>query len=732
MLTRSSRFLAVANEAMCRPIRTLTEAKGHDAALHNLASFGGAGGQHAASIATILGIKRILIHKYSSILSAYGMALADLVHEEQVPAASEYSDDILPKLDTEFEFLEQKAEQALVEQNISPTRITSERYLNLRYRGSDNAIMIRAGRSSREDSSFLTEFVAAHHKEFGFTPKDSPVMVDDIRVRSVGRSTLDIPASFSSQSLAATTSKAANMSATPSEYSQTYFEGLGWTNTPVYLLQTLPTGCQIPGPSLIIDNTQTILITPSSTATILDNLIVMDLSSNKSQSHLPTQVDPIQLTIFSHRFMSIAEQMGRALQKTSVSANIKERLDFTCAVFAPDGSLVANAPHVPAMIGSMAYAVKWQIEHWAGNKDGLQPGDVILSNSPMCGGVHLPDLTTITPVFDAAGKEILFWTASRGHHADVGGIQPGSMPPNSREIWEEGAVFTAFKIVSNGGILNETELISHLMSPAKYPGCSATRCLKDNVSDLRAQIAANQRGATLIGKLIQDYGLQTVLVYMGEIQGAAELAVRNLLKDVVVRKGKTVFEALDFMDDGSRIRLKVTINRETGDARFDFGGTGKEVYGWSRYFSFFSPSLLGLCNSLANVRNFAGNWNAPIAITHSAILYALRCMVGVEIPLNQGALKPIDVAVPEKSLLRPSARAACCAGNVLTSQRIVDVIFKAFEVMAASQGCIYPPQMHSEEVHGRRLLMLVVLGMNNFCFGSDGKQPASIERTVAD
>lgn len=552
---------------MCRPIRALTEAKGHDAALHNLASFGGAGGQHAADIAKLLGIRRILIHKYSSILSAYGMALAEVVHEEQTPSASVYSAELLPQLTVDFENLEEKAHGALTDQGIALDRISCERYLNMRYRGSDTAIMIREPPGS---GSFLDAFAAAHHKEFSFTPQNGVVIIDAIRVRASGRSSLDYP-SFSVAEL----NNLEEVKTPPASISnQVYFETLGWTHTAVYHLQELQRGSKIVGPAIIIDNTQTIIIPPGCMARITSSIIAIDINERRIPQVSATSYDPIQLTIFGHRFMGISEQMGRALQKTSVSTNIKDRLDFSCAVFAPDGSLVSNAPHVPAMIGSMAYAVHWQIQYWG---DRLEPGDVILSNSPVCGGVHLPDLTTITPVFDPEGKKIIFWTASRGHHADVGGILPGSMPPNSREIWQEGAVFEAFKVVEKG-MLNEEGLIERLMEPAKYPGCSATRCLRDNLSDIQAQIAANNRGSQLIQSLIEDYGVDVVQFYMSEIQKAAEHAVRGLLKETARQRGDT-FQAVDYMDDGTAIKLTVKIDEETGDATFDFSGTGREVYG---------------------------------------------------------------------------------------------------------------------------------------------------------
>ncbi|KAI4596365.1 hypothetical protein KJ359_005494 [Pestalotiopsis sp. 9143b] len=642
-------YLDIANESMCRPIRTLTEAKGYDAGLHNLASFGGAGGQHACDIARKLGISRVLIHKYSSVLSAYGMALADVVHEERSPCAAVYSEDKLAGFSAELDSLEAKAAEALQQQRIQKSRITSERYLNMRFQGSDNPLMIQ---ESSRGSGFLDAFKAAHQQQFGFLPVDRDVLIDDFRVRCIGSSTVDVEKPWKAEfaTLEAVTVTEAK------ETRDLYFKELGWHKSPMHYLGDLKPGSRIAGPALIMDNKQTIVVTPGATATVLTNNVVIDVEVTRKEDISSEQADPIQLSIFGHRFMGVAEQMGRALQKTSVSTNIKERLDFSCTVFSPDGSLVANAPHVPAMIGSMAFAVKWQIDHWKGD---LRPGDVILSNSPVCGGVHLPDMTVITPVFDDNGQ-IIFWTASRGHHADVGGILPGSMPPNSKELWEEGAVIKSFKVIE-GGVFKEEELIDLLMAPGKIPGVSGTRCLRDNISDIKAQAAANHRGSQLIHGLIADYGLKVVQFYMGEIIGAAELAVRDMLKRIYTSTNGKPLEAVDYMDDGTPIQLKVTIDSATGGAAFDFAGTGPEAY---------------------------GNWNAPIAICNSAILFALRCMVNMEIPLNQGAIRPIDVLIPDGSLLKPSEAAAVCAGNVLTSQRIVDVVFRAFGTCAASQGCM--------------------------------------------
>jgi 5-oxoprolinase (ATP-hydrolysing) len=367
--------------------------------------------------------------------------------------------------------------------------------------------------------------------------------------------------------------------------------------------------------------------------------------------------DPILLTLFANRFMSVAEAMGRSLQQTSISTNIKERLDFSCALFAPDGDLVANAPFIPIHLGSMSFAVKYQMKlHGKELKD----GDVLMTNSPHAGGSHLPDITIITPVFDKGTNEIIFFTASRGHHADIGGILPGSMPPTSVNIFEEGAEIVSLKIV-DGGMFDKKGLYEYMVDkPAQYPGSSGCRNIKDVESDLKAQIAANHKGVQLITALVADYSLETVQEYMYHIRNNAENSVRSLLRDVVKQSGTSSLSAVDYLDDGTPIQLKVEINEEEGSAVLDFEGTGCEV---------------------------RGNLNAPISVVHSAVIYSMRAMLNVDIPLNAGCLVPIEVKIPKKSLLSPSRTAAVCGGNVLTSQRIVDVVLKAFHACAASQGC---------------------------------------------
>ena len=647
-------FLKVADESMARPIRNLTEARGFETASHQLACFGGAGGQHACSVAATLGISRIIIHKYSSILSAYGLSLADVVKELQEPVATEYVTS-QSKLRKRFESMIAQASTELMGQGFELGQIRYEMYLNMRYEGSDTSLMVL----KPEDSwDFSAAFKERHKREFGFN-YDKVLIVDDIRVRATASSANRYEKS-PLQELKEATMR--DIDTPPAEVTSVYFDTCSQSvDTPVYQLETIKKNSRIYGPAIVIDATQTIVIAPNAEANVLEKCILIDRESEKSPvgqvAASSTQIDPIRLTIFGHRFMSIAEQMGRTLQKTSVSTNIKERLDFSCALFSPDGGLVANAPHVPVHLGSMQFAVRYQHQRWLGQ---LEDGDVLVSNHPSCGGTHLPDITVITPVFDRPGGDIVFYVASRGHHADIGGLLPGSMPPKSTELWQEGAAIEAEKIVTRAEF-NETRMTELLLrTPAQYEGCSGTRCLSDNLSDLKAQIAANTRGIRLIQNLISEYGLDCVQRYMYAIQTTAETAVRNLLKDLHTRFGDVPLSAVDYMDDGTPIKLCITIDGTTGSAVFDFAGTGPEVY---------------------------GNTNAPVAITHSAIIYCLRSLINTDVPLNQGCLAPIDIRIPPYSLLSPSRTAAVVGGNVLTSQRITDVVLRAFRACAASQGC---------------------------------------------
>ncbi|BBO83830.1 5-oxoprolinase [Desulfosarcina ovata subsp. sediminis] len=650
-------FLRVANETMVRPIREISVMRGFDIKAHILATFGGAGAQHACAIARRLGISKIFIHRFSGILSAYGIGLANVVAERQQPAAMIYSKNVCRQLLEQLAVLQTDAEKELTDQGFGKNQITAVRYLNMRYHGTDTALMI----PEPADGDFEAAFKATYRREFGFDLTDRDIHVDDLRVRAQGQAAglRKVPIS------------AAGGPAVPVDRKPCYFED-GWCETAIFRMADLKAGHAIDGPAIIIQDTATIVVEPDCRATVSRFGDIQIQVGEGNADRLDTRVDPVRLSIFSNLFMSIAEQMGRMLQKTAISTNIKERLDFSCALFGPDGNLVANAPHLPVHLGSMSAAVKEQIRRQAGN---LVPGDVLVSNHPAAGGSHLPDITVITPVF--RDGRIIFWVASRGHHADIGGISPGSMPPGSRRIEEEGACITSFKLVENG-IFQEAGISDLLLAPGRLtprpgrPAISGTRLLADNISDLKAQVAANQKGIELVLEMVDHYSLDGVQAYMGHVQDAAEAAVRNRLQDLSRAKGmaeKDTVRAVDYLDDGSPIVLSLTIDRRDGSAVFDFSGTGPEIW---------------------------GNCNAPAAVTRSAILYSLRCLIEKDLPLNDGCLIPITISIPKGSLLDPSTGAAVVGGNVLTSQRVVDVVLKAFGVAAASQGC-----------------------MNNFTFGND-------------
>uniref|UniRef100_A0A3B4AQ53 Uncharacterized protein n=1 Tax=Periophthalmus magnuspinnatus TaxID=409849 RepID=A0A3B4AQ53_9GOBI len=611
-------FIRVANEAMCRPIRALTQAKGHDTSQHVLACFGGAGGQHACAIARALGMKSVFIHKYSGVLSAYGLALADVVEEVQEPCSLKYEEECYVELDRRVDNLSKRCIDTLCARGFSSGQITTEVFLHLRYEGTDCALMVTAtgfppSAQSCKAGDFRSAFTKRYLKEFGFTITGRPIVVDDIRVRGCGKSGIK---SFFKKS---------------GEQKTCYFEG-GYLDTNVYLWEELPCGYSIQGPAIIIDKNSTILVEPCCVARLTEGGdVCIDVGSDP-HCLLGTELNSVQLSIFSHRFMSIGAPENFNLHKHKRTSGLLLR-----GVWARWRLGVQCSPH------------------------SCPPGG------------HARDCP-ISSLGKPSPRPHCHHTSKCVQKRHRWGITPGSMPPHSTSLQQEGAVFISFKLVT-AGVFQEEAVTEALMAPAQYPECSGTRNLHDNLSDLRAQVAANQRGSQLVGELIDCYGLAVVQAYMGYIQSNAELAVRDMLRDFAQRRrhqtGSLEVEAEDFMDDGSPIRLRVQINEEEGSAVFDFSGTGTEVW---------------------------GNCNAPRAITLSALIYCLRCMVGQDIPLNQGCLAPIKVIIPPGSILQPSQNAAVVGGNVLTSQRVVDVIFKAFEVCAASQGCMNNISFGSEKV----------------------------------
>jgi 5-oxoprolinase (ATP-hydrolysing) len=694
-------FIRVANEAMARPIRNLTTMKGFDVTKHFLSTFGGAGPQHCCAIAKSLGMSKVYVHRYSGILSAFGLSLADIVVEKQEPfsGADISSPATLSMALDRLHALQMDAKAELTQQGFSSDRISSVCYLNCRYEGTDTAMMTSIPEPSGppeysstpiKDSSctgvtpdnitsisqelvskwlgmatpndriaisnmYETTFIENYKREYGFELIGRKVLVDDIRVRAIGKT-----ASPETKNADSTDVKVEAVSAPiPSETVSVYFDGQR-VQTPVFLLTALKPGQEVLGPAIIVQNVATVVVDPACRAVITAEGDIEIVIEESEQKVVTGALDPIYLSIFSHRFMGIAEQMGRTLQRTSISVNIKERLDFSCALFDPSGGLVANAPHLPVHLGAMSDAVRYQRKYWG---DNILEGDVLVSNHPqLAGGSHLPDITVITPIF-IEGK-VAFLVASRGHHADVGGIAPGSMPPLSKTLVEEGAAIIAFKLVEHG-VFQEEGISDLLNAPGKLAGNFGTRNLSDNISDLKAQVAANRKGAALMHELVAEYGLNVVQAYMVHIQSCAESSVREMLRSFSLQEGmkeKDSVTAEDFLDDGTPIKLTVHIDRAEGSALFDFTGTGPEIY---------------------------GNLNAPPAVTASAIIYCLRCLLPTtDIPLNQGCLAPIEIRIPKNTILNPSSEAAVVGGNVTTSQRVTDVVLKAFKACAASQGCM--------------------------------------------
>jgi len=652
-------FIQAANETMVRPIREISVARGYDIKEHVLACFGGAGGQHACAISRALGIRTIVIHRFAGILSAYGMGMADVVRDLQAPGANQpLNSAAVAALEDRFLELEERGRAELEEEGVDPGQISGTRYLNLRYRGSITSIMIpRPG-----DGDYERAFREHHFREYGFD-SEAPVLVDDVRVRMVGRS----------ETLRKIPIPRAEGPLKPVDTCSTYFAG-GWRDTAVYDWHALRAGHSLDGPALVIQDGGTIVIEPDCRAGVTEFGDVVIHVAPPRDTGVTTAVDPVQLSIFNNLFMSIAEQMGRTLQRTAVSTNIKERLDYSCAIFDPEGGLVANAPHIPVHLGAMSAAVRAQVELLGGD---LHPGDVLVTNDPQVGGSHLPDITVITPIFDAAGRNPLFFVANRGHHAEIGGISPGSVPPFSRTLAEEGAVITSFKLVERGRF-NEAGITELFQAPGKLPTApnrppiSGSRRLEDNLYDLRAQAAANQKGVELLREMVDHYGLEVVQAYMMHIQDNAEEAVRRLVERFCARRGieeTGTLHALDYMDEGNPIEVTITLQRRDRSLVFDFEGTGPEVW---------------------------ANHNVPRAVVASVVIYVLRTLIDEEIPMNGGFLRALELRIPHPSMLSPSPRAAVVAGNVETSSRITDVLLQAFGAVAGAQGT-----------------------MNNFTFGDD-------------
>ncbi len=633
-------FLAVAVENMAAAIKRISVQRGHDLRDYALFCFGAAGGQLACRVADNLGIRKIVLHPFAGVLSAYGMGLADFRHLYEAAVESPLSDLDPASLERRFTALERQGLDTLKAEGIPNERIELARRVHLRYQGTDTPLEVPFDTPEAMQRSFEDR----HRQRFGFTLPDKPLVVDTVVVEAIGRSD---PPPEPLPPLAATPPRPQTHVA--------LFVGDRWRQVPLYQRADLAPGHRISGPALVIEPTATTVIDPDWTGEInRHGHLILERRrpvSNRRKA-AGDRADPVLLEIFNRQFQAVAEEMGACLRNTAHSVNIKERLDFSCALFDGEGRLVANAPHIPVHLGSMGDCIQNLLR-----RESLRPGEVWLTNSPYHGGTHLPDVTVVTPVFDDGGR-LRFLLAARGHHADIGGLTPGSMPPNSRRIDEEGVWAPGLRIVAQERLL-ESEIRRWLASgpwPARNPD--------QNLADLRAQIAATRRGGQALERMIAAWGLDQVLAYMKHVRANARDAVRTVLRGL--QDGRFRYR----MDCGAEIVVAVTVDRDRQRARIDFTGT--------------SPQQ-------------DNNFNAPAAVCRAAVLYVFRTLVADDIPLNAGCLEPLDIVLPRRCLLNPEPPAAVVAGNVETSQHVVDALYGALGIMAASQGT-----------------------MNNFTFG-DGR-----------
>ncbi|MFM7423857.1 MAG: hydantoinase B/oxoprolinase family protein [Elainella sp.] len=627
-------FLAIAIDKMANAIKKISIQRGYDVTEYTLCCFGGAGGQHACLIAEALGMKQIFIHPFAGVLSAYGIGLADLRTLKQQAVELPLQDTTLLTLQETLKELAAIGRAELTAQGAPDNQIQIFQKVHLRYTGTDSALLVEWA----DLSTMRQQFEQIYRQRYGFTMPDRDLLVEAVSVEAVGQMTT-VPEPSGERTRTQSPEPVANV--------QVYTQGV-WRDTAVYQRQDLQPGDRIEGVALIVEPTGTNVIESGWWAELTEqNHLLLKRSATPfsmlQQDKAAAQPDPVLLEIFNNLFQAIAEEMGITLQNTSYSVNIKERLDFSCALFDQQGQLVANAPHIPVHLGSMSESVRSLIR---AKGDLLKPGDVYVSNNPYNGGTHLPDITVITPVFLDTDQPS-FYVASRGHHADVGGITPGSMPPFSTSLDQEGILLDNFLLVERGQ-LRSAELLE-LLTGGPYP----VRNPSQNLADLQAQIAANERGVQELQRMVEHYGPNVVQSYMQHVQENAAESVRRVIE--VLQNGHFVYKT----DEGSQIEVDIKINRANRAARIDFSGT--------------SPQQ-------------DSNFNAPLAVCQAAVLYVFRTLVGDQIPLNAGCLQPLEVIVPTGSMLAPDSPAAVVAGNVETSQAVVNAIYGALGVMAAAQG----------------------------------------------
>ncbi len=641
-------FLKIAVANMANAIKEISTQRGYDVTRYALCCFGGAGGQHACQVADVLGMTRVLLHPLAGVLSAYGMGLAEIRCLRQQAIEKPFLADLQDELQQAFANLEQQARDEVHQQGIGDNQIRVQYQAQLKYQGTDSALEVHYS----DFQGSCAAFAQAHRQRYGFVVEDKPLVLEAITVEVIG-TTAD-----PGQPPPLRPPRRADDPLRADRQLQFWSDGQ-CRQAAVYHRHQLCPGDRIDGPALIIEATGTNVIESGWQAqcTARGDLLLQRLLPLQRRQAIGTDVDPVMLEVFNNLFMSIAEQMGSTLENTSYSVNVKERLDFSCALFDRQGHLVANAPHMPVHLGSMWQSIQSVIDK---HQQRMKPKDVFVLNAPYNGGTHLPDVTVITPVFDAAGRQVLFYVASRGHHADIGGITPGSMPPNSHTVEEEGVLIDNIRLVDGGRFL-EAEMRA-LLGRGPYPA----RNPDQNIADLKAQIAANEKGLQELQRMIEQFSLPVVEAYMQHVQDNAEESVRRVLE--VLPEGTFNYP----VDGGYNIQVAIRIDRQARTAAIDFTGSSTQQ---------------------------ASNFNAPKAVCYAAVLYVFRTLVDEEIPMNQGCLKPLQIIIPEGSMLAPQYPAAVVAGNVETSQWITDALYGALGVMAASQGT-----------------------MNNFTFGNDRHQ----------
>lgn len=635
-------FLRVANEKMAMAIKEISVSRGFDIRNYALVCFGGAGGQHACPIATLLDIKRIIIHPLSGVMSAYGIGLAKPARKLSRTILKPYDIESNEELSNFFQELEgelfkeikRRHEIYSVKRKIDLRPLGTERYLTLEYRGFKETV---------------NAFKEQYERLFGLGPGDIPIETVNVKVE------VQESDDFISSFIAADTLRVRVPE--PVSYGKLYYPD-GWANATVFRREALSAFTKIKGPALIIDSQFTVVVDPEFEAET-DEAGIITMNKLSAQSNVQRtksgKPDPVLLEVFNNIFMGIATEMGLTLKNTAYSVNMKERLDFSCAVFDSSGNLVANAPHIPVHLGSMADTVKAVIEDRGGT---LRPGDIYLTNNPYRGGSHLSDMTVICPVFSEKGRPV-FFTAARGHHSDVGGTTPGSMPPSASHIDEEGVLIDNFLLVRDNSI-REYEL-KDILTHHTYP----VRNITERISDFRSQIAACHKGMRELQHVIEKYGLNTVLDYMYYIQDNSEYSVKKALYRFIDVSGSFHSSFEDTLDDGTHVKASISIEGgsnppETVKAVIDFSGTGKQ--------------------------HINDNLNAPASVTRSAVMYVLRSLIDRNVPLNSGCLKPVDIVIPKGTILSPEYPVPVASGNVETSQRVVDVLLGALEITAASQG----------------------------------------------